>query len=233
MRVSLPIGIVAGLALSALAQVPGKSSSDQSDISGNPDGGPVAAPLDGGLPTPFDGGQGSIKGRPPARSGRAPRADPPGVLRAEVSDGGSLDAGVSRPRASDLELQALRVRVSALERQVQQAQQQGDEFARVTDQLEALRAQVADAESRRQVEQQQAVARRADAEEALNLLSQAQEVLAGGNGAGLGETLDRAERALSGQARADVAAAKVALGRNDLFAARQYLAAALTEGAKH
>ncbi len=64
---------------------------------------------------------------------------------------------------------------------------------------------------------------------ALGILRQAEALLATGDSDGVDDELGRAEAALSGRTRIDVDAAREALERSDLFAARQYLAAALVE----
>jgi len=65
--------------------------------------------------------------------------------------------------------------------------------------------------------------------QALGTLRRAEALLAIGDSDGVDDELSRAETVLSGRTRIDVDAAREALGRSDLFAARQYLAAALAE----
>ena len=65
--------------------------------------------------------------------------------------------------------------------------------------------------------------------QALDLLRNAQAMLAIGSSDGVDEKLANAETALSGRTRLDVEAAREALANEDLFLARQYLAAALAE----
>ena len=78
-------------------------------------------------------------------------------------------------------------------------------------------------------ETEQAAVQHAETLEALATLRQAEAMLETGNSDGVDDELRRAEAALSGRTRLDVEAAREALAREDLFPARQYLAAALAE----
>lgn len=72
-------------------------------------------------------------------------------------------------------------------------------------------------------------AQHAETLEALATLRQVETQLATGDSDGVDDELSGAEAALSGRTRLDVDAAREALSRSDLFAARQYLAGALAE----
>jgi len=72
-------------------------------------------------------------------------------------------------------------------------------------------------------------AQHAETIDALATLRQAEALLATGDSDGVDDDLLGAEAVLSGRTRLDVEAAREALARSDLFAARQYLATALAE----
>jgi len=82
---------------------------------------------------------------------------------------------------------------------------------------------------RRQAAAEQEDAQRAATLRALETLRYAERMLATGNSDGVDDELANAEAALSGRTRLDVEAAREALANEDLYPARQYLAAALAE----
>lgn len=228
MRIAL-FTLVAVAAAAALAQVPGGSSTPPS-LAVPLDGGPDA-PLDGGLAFPFDGGSNVPSGAPEAQGRTAPRPprvspDAPGTMRAVDPATSSADRGA--PQGSSQEVAELRGRVAALEQQIQQRTDEREQLELVNQQLAALRAQLADAEQKVQAQAEQQQAMRENAEQAVNLLAQAQAQLAAGS-SNVAEALSAAETALSGQARLDVAAARQALAHDDLYNARRLLAAALSQ----
>jgi colicin import membrane protein len=154
--------------------------------------------------------------------------DPPGKLRPNppAADGGveaQRDAGVE---AVQRELQQLRARIDALERERTQAQQNARQLDQVVQELQQLRQQVADAEARRQAAEEQQQAQRASMQTAVDSLYAAQQRLAGGDSA-IEAQLDQAQSAFTGQAQRDIQAARVALRNRDLAAARALLSAAI------
>src|SRR6267143_4664055 len=84
-------------------------------------------------------------------------------------------------------------------------------------------------ESQRYPAAEQGAAQHAATLKALDILRNAEWMLATGNSDGVDDQLANAQAALSGRTRLDVEAARGALANEDLFLARQYLAAALAE----
>jgi hypothetical protein len=119
--------------------------------------------------------------------------------------------------------------VAALRQLVAQSQQETEQLGQINDQLASLRQEAAEQGSLRQDVSQQEAVQHAATLQALGILRQAEALLATGDSDGVDDELSRAEAALSGRTWIDVDAAREALGRSDLFAARQYLAAALAE----
>jgi hypothetical protein len=123
--------------------------------------------------------------------------------------------------------------VAALRQLVAESRQENEQLRQIDEQLASVPQQGA-AESRRrdasrQEAAQQEVAQHDATVRALATLRRAEALLATGDSDGVDEELGRAESALFGRTRLDVDAAREALGRSDLFAAREYLAAALAE----
>jgi len=85
-------------------------------------------------------------------------------------------------------------------------------------------------EQARQQKAEQESAQRAATLQALDTLRRVEAMLAFGNSDGVDEELANASEALWGRRRLDVEAAREALSNEDLFLAREYLAAALAEG---
>jgi len=120
-------------------------------------------------------------------------------------------------------------RLAALQELVAQSRQENERLGRIDEQLALARQQSADQELRREDEAELEAAQHAATVQSLEILRQAEAVLATGDSDGLDGELGRAEAALSGRTRIDVDAAREALERSDLYAARMYLAAALAE----
>src|SRR4051794_1039594 len=155
--------------------------------------------------------------------------DPPGRLRADppARDGGIADAGVAAAdggtrSAQQLQLDELRARIAVLEQQAAMLQQQNQQMATMNEQLQALRQQLAEDSRRRDQERQQERQQHEAVQSAIASLSEAQAHLAAGD-TSIGNALDQAQRAFSGQAQRDIEAARYALRNNDVTAARYYL----------
>jgi len=123
----------------------------------------------------------------------------------------------------------LDAQLAALQELVAQSRQENERLGHIDEQLASVRRQTADEELRRQDEAELKAAQQAATVQALDILRQAEAVLATGDSDGIADELGRAEAALSGRTRIDVDAAREALERSDLYAARMYLAAALAE----
>src|SRR3954469_25915950 len=155
--------------------------------------------------------------------------DPPGRLRPEPADAGIAQAVDAGPTPLQLEVQQLRARVDALERERSQAQQQqSQQLDEITRQLQQLRGELADTDSRRQASEQQQVARRQALDSGVSALHQAQDLLAGGN-ASVENQLSQAEASFPQEARRNIAYAREALRNGDLSAARSYLSTAIVD----
>jgi hypothetical protein len=120
-------------------------------------------------------------------------------------------------------------RVGAVQQLVGQSQQENQQLGQIDAQLMAAQQQAADEAWRRQAVVDQAAAQHAVTLEALETLRRSKALLATGDSDGVDEELVRAEVALSGRTLLDVEAAREALARSDLYPARQYLEAALSE----
>lgn len=155
--------------------------------------------------------------------------DPPGRLRPEPADAGVARVQDAGPSALELEVQQLRARVETLERERSQAQQQQsqqlDEIAR---QLQQLRGELSDTDSRRQASEQQRVAQRQALDSGVSALHQAQSLLAGGN-ASVDAQLSQAEASFPQEARRNIGYAREALRNHDLSAARAYIDSAIVD----
>ena len=95
-------------------------------------------------------------------------------------------------------------------------------------QLQDVKSQIADAESRRQAAEQQQAARREQLQAGVSALYQAQSMLAGGNSS-IDDQLSQAQGAFPPQAQRDIDYARTALQNRDLAAARSYLNAAIAD----
>jgi hypothetical protein len=155
--------------------------------------------------------------------------DPPGKLRRAVSpaDAGAPVQRIAAPEDVQRELQQLKARVDALERERAQLQlQQSQQLEEVVRQLRELRGQIAGIDQQRQTAAQQKEAQYEQLQAGVSALQQAQDMLAVGDYAVDGQ-LGQAQAAFPPQAQRDVEAARMALQNRDLSAARAYLAAAI------
>lgn len=116
-----------------------------------------------------------------------------------------------------------------LQQSLAQSGLENEQLGQLQDQLAQLRQQLAAEESQRRDEKAQEAAQHADTLESLDILRQAEALLATGDSDGVDEQLVRAEAALWGRTRLDVEAAREALSRSDLLPARGFLVAALAE----
>jgi len=200
------------LSLSVALMVAQTSSGARKRSRGPPDAGDGdAGPLYLGPDRP-----GSLKPDPPAaRDGGVP---------ARVLDAGSsVDGGTQAQQ-----IQEMRARIATLEQQAAAAQQQAQQMSAINDQLQALREQLGAADAARQKQQQDAQARQEAVRSVIASLGVAQQQLSSGDGS-VGAALDQAQSTLTGQAQRDVQAAREALRNGDVYAARGYLAAAVSD----
>jgi hypothetical protein len=171
----------------------------------------------GALPAPLEGSASSQ-----AQAGtRSPRSEP---VSYDTPDAGAAPAAMPSNDA-----RATAAQIAALEQLVEQSRQASEQLQQINDQLQAQRQQAADKEAQRQADAEQEAEQHAATLEALGTLRRAQYRLAIGNSDGVDDALSRAEAALSGRTLLDVEAAREALAREDLYPARQFLAAALEE----
>ena len=206
----------------------GGSADGGSADGGSADGGSVdRGSVDGGS---VDGG-GADGGaqRKRRRPGPQVLGDPPGSMRlspeTEAPDAGPPEVS-TRVDKLEKDVADLRVRASALEGQLRQAQEQARALQEVHQQIADLRSQIAAEAGRKAQEEEQQAARRQQVESAVYTLLSAEQVLARGDSA-VGAALDDAERNLGGQAGRDVAAARLALRNRDLAQARYFLGIAI------
>ena len=194
-------------------------SADGSSADG---GGVHGGSVDGGG---ADGGAQRKRRRP----GPQVLGDPPGSMRlsppTEAPDAGPPEVS-TRVDKLEKDVADLRVRASALEGQLRQAQEQARALQEVHQQIADLRSQIAAEAGRKAQEEEQQAARRQQVESAVYTLLSAEQVLARGDSA-VGAALDDAERNLGGQAGRDVAAARLALQNHDLAQARYFLGIAI------
>jgi len=186
--------------------------------------GPIDAPS-GASPQEAPAAQSaSIQGAPvsPPQAGT-------GLPRSEAPSHGPSGAALSVPPAPQPPPPPPDGRAAYLQQLVTEAHQQNEQLAGIHDQLAAQQQQAAEAESERQAEAEEASAQHAATLRALDILRRAEEMLAFGNSDGVDDELANASTALWGRTRLDVDAAREALANEDLFLARQYLAAALAE----
>jgi len=188
---------------------------------------PGAAPIDvasGGNSQPALAAQSaSIEGDPlppppPQRSPRLPRSE---TVSYDATDAEASSVPPAPPPSD--------ARAAYLRELVEQARQQNEQLAEIDDELAAQRRQAAEEESERQAEAEQESAQHAARLQALDTLRRVEAMLAIGNSDGVDEELANASMSLSGRTRLDVEGAREALANEDLFLAREYLAAALAE----
>jgi TolA-binding protein len=192
----------------------------------------VAAALAQGTSSRGRPAHGAADGGPPRVRTPGPillGTDPPGKLRRATapSDAGAPVPHIAPPEDVQREMQQLKARVDALERErTQLAQQQSQQLEEVVRQLRDLRAQIADGEQRRQTAAQQKETQYEQLQAGVSALQQAQDMLAGGDYSVEGQ-LGQALAAFPPQAQRDVETARIALRNRDLSAARAYLSAAI------
>jgi len=196
------------------------SASREGEAFAQPGAGPIDAPS-GGSSQPAPAAQSaSLEGDPlsPPQSGtRLPRSEPMSY--------GATDAALSDPPARS----SPDGRAAYLQELVAQAREENEQLSEIDDQLVARRRQAAEEESERQTEAKQESAQQAATLQALDILRRAEAMLAFGNSDGVDDERANVSTALWGRTRLDVEAARGALASEDLFLARQYLAAALAE----
>jgi len=197
------------------------SASREQELRGHSSAGPAAASSSSSLgPAPS-----ALPG--PLEDDRSPR--PPGGTPVPRSEAVSSDAPEAAAVPAAGMLLASDDQLAALQQLVTQSRQENERLAHIDEQLASVRRQAADEELRREDEAEEEAAQHAATVQALGTLRQVEAALATGDSDGVDDELSSAEAALSGRTRIDVDAAREALGRSDLFAARQYLAAALAE----
>jgi TolA-binding protein len=154
--------------------------------------------------------------------------DPPGRLRPTPAppDGGASVERDAGPDDVQRELQQLRARLDALEQERAHAQQLSQQLQQLTLEVQQIRQQIADAEARRQLEEQQREERQGLVQSGLDALYGAQQRLAAGDWS-IESELSRAQAAFTGQAQRDVEAARMAVQNRDLARARALLSAAI------
>jgi hypothetical protein len=196
-------------------------ASREPHVSGHFRAGPVAA-------SP-SGGSRQVASAPPAPLEVDVPSQPQGGTLSARPEPVSYDVSDAVTAPVQAVLSPLYGQPAALPQLVTQSLQESDQLGQINDHLAALRQQSADEESRRQGVAERETAQHAATLEALGTVRQMQALLAYGDSDGVDEELGRAEAALSGRTRLHVDAAREALGRSDLFQARQYLATALAE----
>jgi hypothetical protein len=116
-----------------------------------------------------------------------------------------------------------------LRQMVNELHQENEQLGTLDDQVAALREQLADRQWERRAEAYDDAAQHDATLQALDILRHAEALLADGNSDGVDDELADAETALSGRTLFEVEAAREALSREDLYPARQHIAAALAE----
>jgi hypothetical protein len=117
-----------------------------------------------------------------------------------------------------------------LQQLVNELRQENAQLGTLDDQVVGLRRQLADQESERRAEVADQAAQDAAVQQALDILRRVEDELSTGNTEGVDADLAGAQAALSGGALFEVQAAREALAREDLYPARQHIAAAIAEG---
>jgi len=216
MKITLAATVAALMALGLMLA----RTSPEPQVSGQSRDGPVDAPPSGSLraapgapAAPFEGNAPSQ----PQGGARLPRSE---AASSDAPNAAMPSAGAALPPPSGQ---------AALQQLVVQSRQENEQLGWINGQLAARRLQAYEEEWRRQAAAEQEEAQRAATLQALDTLRYAERMLAIGNSDGVDDQLVNAEAALSGRTRLDVAAAREALANEDLYPARQYLAAALAE----
>ncbi len=207
-------------ALTALGVVLATTSREP-QVSGQFPAGPVDAPPSGSLR--------AASGAPAAPLESSAPSQPQGGARLPRSEPASSDAPNAAMPPAGVVLPPPDSQVAPLQQLVVQSRQENEQLGWINGQLAARRLQAYEEEWRRQAMAEQEAAQQAATLQALETLRYAERMLAIGNSDGVDDQLANAEAALSGRTRLDVAAAREALANEDLYPARQYLAAALAE----
>jgi hypothetical protein len=216
MKITLAATVAALMALGLMLA----RTSPEPQVSGQSRDGPVDAPPSGSLraapgapAAPFEGNAPSQ----PQGGARLPRSE---AASSDAPNAAMASAGAALPPPDGQ---------AALQQLVVQSRQENEQLGQIDNQLAALRLQAYEEEWRRQAAAEQEEAQRAATLQALDTLRYAERMLATGNSDGVDDELANAEAALSGRTRLDVETAREALENEDLYPARQYLAAALAE----
>ena len=122
----------------------------------------------------------------------------------------------------------LKNRTALLERQASQAETMSSQLDKLSRQITSLQTQLSDTENRRLEKERQVAERRAQSEQAVASLGAAQQQLSTGN-ANVGATLNYAETIFTGDALANIRAAKAALANGDLGSARIWISLAIAQ----
>jgi hypothetical protein len=231
-------------ALTSVVVALATASRDQ-DQSGHSSAGPATASSSSSPgPAPSVSPATPEERRSPQRAAPLPRSEPAsssdaGNAPAAVPTAGNTSPSGNAPPSGDTppsgnpapsgNTQRSDEQLAALQELVAQSRLQNEQLWYIDEQLASVRRQAADAEFRRVAEKEQEAAQHAATLQALDVLRRAEALLAVGDYEGVEAELGRAEAALPGRTRVDVDAAREALGRSDLYAARVYLAAALAE----
>jgi len=216
MKITLVATVAALMALGLMLA----RTSPEPQVSGQSRDGPVDAPPSGSLRAASGAPAAPFEGNAPSQpqgGARLPRSE---AASSDAPDAAMPSAGAALPPPDGQ---------AALQQLVVQSRQENEQLGQIDNQLAALRLQAYEEEGRRQAAAEQEEAQRAATLQALDTLRYAERMLAAGNSDGVDDELANAEAALSGRTRLDVETAREALANEDLYPARQYLAAALAE----
>jgi hypothetical protein len=164
-----------------------------------------------------------------AATAQAPAADTASAPAADTAQAPAAATAQAPAAAAAPAVQPPDDQVAVLKQLLAQSRRETRQLGQIDDHLASLRQQGAEDASQRQDDREQEAAQHEATLEALATLRKAEVLLETGNADGVVEELGRAEAALSGRTLLDVEAAREALAREDLFPARQFLAAALAE----
>jgi len=140
---------------------------------------------------------------------------------ADVESADASPAFPSQPREDE---------AADLRRMVDELQAGNRQLGTLDEEVAALRQDLADQRAEKQYEADEATAQKATLLEVLDMLRRDENVLATGDTEGVDEDLADAESALTGNALYEVQAAREALAREDIYPARQHIAAAIALG---
>jgi hypothetical protein len=117
-----------------------------------------------------------------------------------------------------------------LRQMVDELREENGQLGTLDDQVAALRQDLADHDAERQAEADAEAAQEAAVLETLDMLRRDEDALAYGDMDGVEHDLAHAEAVLSGRSLFEVQAAREALKREDLYPAREHIAAAISLG---